>query len=59
MENRPIIQYHLGMIYLSLGDKVRAKKHLREAVQIDEAYPGEAYPGREEAEKTLKEVSSE
>ncbi|MBW2109214.1 MAG: tetratricopeptide repeat protein [Deltaproteobacteria bacterium] len=47
-ESRPIIKYHLGMIYLGLGEKDRARAALQDATQ-----DAEDYPGRGEAEKAL------
>jgi tetratricopeptide (TPR) repeat protein len=44
----PVINYHMGMIYLSLGEKAKAKKHLQLAVNTQEPFPG-----REEAMKAL------
>jgi tetratricopeptide (TPR) repeat protein len=51
-ENRPVIQYHLGMIYLGLNQKAEAKRHLNLAVKSQEDFPG-----RKEAELALEELS--
>ncbi len=48
----PAIQYHLGMTYLRLGDKDKAKNHLQLALQGKDQFPG-----RNEAEKELKAIS--
>ena len=50
--SRPIVNYHLGMIYLSLGNQAEARQHLQLATQGQEQYSG-----RKEAEKTLKTLS--
>ncbi|MBW2602501.1 MAG: tetratricopeptide repeat protein [Deltaproteobacteria bacterium] len=45
---RSIISYHLGMVYLALGNEVEGRKHLEEAMKGEEQFPG-----RSEAEKKL------
>lgn len=46
----PVIHYHLGMIYLRLGEKERARESLRLALKGPEPFQG-----RKEAERVLKE----
>ena len=47
----PVISFHLGMIYYGLGEDDGARKYLQHALESEEAFMG-----REEAEKTLKEL---
>jgi tetratricopeptide (TPR) repeat protein len=47
----PSINYHLGMIYLQLGDKRKAEKHLRLALQSEEPFPE-----KEDAKDTLQSL---
>lgn len=49
--NVPIFQYHLGMAYYKKGDNVNAKELLGKAVAN-----GSEFSGREQAEKTLKNI---
>jgi predicted Zn-dependent protease len=50
--NQPVIQYHFGMIYLQLEQEAEARRHLELALGS-----GQDFPGREEAERTLRELS--
>jgi predicted Zn-dependent protease len=50
--NRPVIQYHLGMIYLGLEQKAEAKAHLELAIRSKQDFPG-----RTEAERVLNDLS--
>jgi len=47
----PIIAYHMGMVQLGLGEKTDAAKSLKMAANSPERFPGKG-----EAEKTLKEM---
>jgi tetratricopeptide (TPR) repeat protein len=47
----PVISYHMGMLYFRLGDTGKARSFLQAAVKGPDKFPG-----REEAEKTLREI---
>lgn len=47
----PLLRYHLGMAYAMLGEAELARETLREALK-----GGEDFPGREEAERVVKEL---
>ena len=49
--NVPTIHYHLGMVYLGLGEKGKANNYLQMAVKSKEDFQG-----KKEAEKILKEL---
>jgi Flp pilus assembly protein TadD len=38
--NNPAIRYHLGMAYLKNGDKGKAKKELKKALDLSPEFPG-------------------
>jgi len=48
----PVISFHLGMIYHNLGEDDKAREYLELALDSEEAFPGRA-----EAEKILKELT--
>jgi len=52
--NIPAINYHLGMIFLRLSEKARAKQYLQVAIGKQPAFPG-----REEAVLELKKLSQQ
>ena len=52
IKDNPVVNYHLGMIHLGLGERVKAKKHLQAAVNSKQAFSG-----KEEAEKALLELT--
>ncbi len=51
-KNIPVINYHLGMIYLRLDRKALARKYLSRALKGKDRYPG-----RKEAEKAYKQLT--
>jgi tetratricopeptide (TPR) repeat protein len=51
--NNPAVLYHLGMVYQRKGQRVLARETLNRALGISKAFPG-----AEEAEKTLSEIES-
>ena len=44
----PVVTYHLGMVYLKLGEKQKAREYLQTALASEQAFPG-----KKEAERTL------
>jgi len=51
-QNNPVFQYHLGMVLAKMGKNEEAKERLKLAVSSKQAFSG-----KEEAEKTLKELN--
>ena len=47
--DNPAMSYHLGMIYLKLGEKAKARKNLQQALNSKEPFHH-----REEAKKALR-----
>ena len=45
----PVIQYHLGMAYAGIGDSVNARRVLKQALAINQGFPG-----ADVAQKTLE-----
>ena len=50
-KDMPVFFYHLGMTYLRLGEKDKAKKYLHLATKSKKPFPGKT-----EAQKTLEEL---
>ncbi|MBU4186444.1 MAG: tetratricopeptide repeat protein [Proteobacteria bacterium] len=48
--DRPTVSYHMGMIYLGLGEKGRAKEYLQMALKSKEGFPN-----RKDAERAVKD----
>jgi tetratricopeptide (TPR) repeat protein len=48
----PVVQYHMGMMYLREGQKARAKEML--TLALEDKTP---FPGRAEADRTLRELT--
>ena len=54
IKNVPVINYHLGMIYLKLGEDKEAGRYLQMSVSGKQKFPG-----RKEAEKALMLLKKE